>query len=470
MKKLKKLILFFLIIILSYIVPVNAETMSNDKYIEVEEEISDLTEISEKIKETGAETLSIQNGQKITSLEPLKDCTSLKGIYIHNSNITQIPSLKNLTNLQYLDLSDSKKLVDISGLSGMSSLNLLWLYDCNVSDISALSNIYTLESLRITNSNITDISCLKNLKNLNSIYLDNNNITDISVVSNFSNLEVLSICNNNVKDIKAIANLNKLSYLDFGNNKITDISYISVDNIVNSSDDVDTEAGWGHIVIVSNNYIDFSKQKNKDIIDRFAKYNWVNDFEEQDGDVFQYVPQKVLENNVKVSKDNIILETTTDVIPSNTSLVVENITEGNTYNNISKVLSSLANKFIAYDITLMKDNKEIQPNGKVKLSMPIPSDFDTSKLVVYRIEEDGTKVEYKVNIVTIDGKQYAQFETDHFSNYVLVEKVNMQEENQSTQAEHKLDNEPKTGYNISKGLGIMLLIATTAFVVATKKY
>ena len=76
--------------------------------------------------------------------------------------------------------------------------------------------------------------------------------------------------------------------------------------------------------------------------------------------------------------------------------------------------------------------------------------------MVYRIESNGQKIAYKVSIITIEGIKYAQFETDHFSTYVLAE----------VEANEK-DNTPKTGVEINIMpyiLGIVTIIGV-AFII-----
>lgn len=179
------------------------------------------------------------------------------------------------------------------------------------------------------------------------------------------------------------------------------------------------------------------------------------------------IVKKDISDNTIIKNDensNIKLEANSNIIPSNTIMEVTPILEGENYNNIKTVLSDVS-KFVAYDITLKSNGVEIQPNGNVKISIPIPEGYNTSKLVVYRIEEDGTKVEYKVNMVTIDSKQYAQFETDHFSNYVLTE---TQETTVTNQREK--DNTPKTGtIDIINYVLVVIAIAVLGIVLIEKK-
>ena len=135
---------------------------------------------------------------------------------------------------------------------------------------------------------------------------------------------------------------------------------------------------------------------------------------------------------------NIKLSATVGVVPDGTTLKVQAITSGNVFDAISEKLGDV--KFSIFDISLLSNNTAIQPtNGTVKISIPIPSGYNSSNLVVYRLADDGSQEqEYAV---TVDGN-YAVFETDHFSNYALAEKPATT--NTST-SDNQLDNEPKTG-------------------------
>lgn len=81
-----------------------------------------------------------------------------------------------------------------------------------------------------------------------------------------------------------------------------------------------------------------------------------------------------------------------------------------------------------YNISLMKNGNETQPDGKVTVYIPIPdnlkvlaytglfADKITGKVQIYRVEDDGNLTEMDVEIK--DG--CFVFETDHFSLYTLV--------------------------------------------------
>lgn len=75
-----------------------------------------------------------------------------------------------------------------------------------------------------------------------------------------------------------------------------------------------------------------------------------------------------------------------------------------------------ASKAFIYDISVMKDGKEVQPNGKVKLTVSMPQEDDISGYLVYHVENGGQVVEIPATYA--NGK--VTFETDGFSCYVFV--------------------------------------------------
>lgn len=156
------------------------------------------------------------------------------------------------------------------------------------------------------------------------------------------------------------------------------------------------------------------------------------------------------QTNIKIDFKNSVLE-------DDVNLEVIPISTGTIYENIKKTLSN-ENNFIAFDINLLHNGVKVQPNGNLLLSIPVPEKFDKTRLAIYRIDGEN-KTEYNGKLIVIDNKNYIQFETNHFSYYVLAEKSvsNFTPENPQTDTtsvvtlnetkklEHKLDNEPKTG-------------------------
>ncbi len=71
----------------------------------------------------------------------------------------------------------------------------------------------------------------------------------------------------------------------------------------------------------------------------------------------------------------------------------------------------------AYDISLMADGENVQPEGFVTVKLPLPEEYNPDTTVVYYVADNGEKtlIESKVE------NGYVIFETDHFSEYVLVD-------------------------------------------------
>lgn len=159
-------------------------------------------------------------------------------------------------------------------------------------------------------------------------------------------------------------------------------------------------------------------------------------------------------------------------ISVNITIASNKVTDQAIINKVAEALKNISNKYVTYDISLLENGTKVQPNGKIKVSIPIPSGYDTSKLVVYRVTESGEKIEYKP---TISGN-YATIETDHFSTYVLAEtgtvKAPSQDKpNTSTSNSNKLDDTPKTGVNnvILVSSAIVSIISLAGIIIIKKK-
>ena len=187
---------------------------------------------------------------------------------------------------------------------------------------------------------------------------------------------------------------------------------------------------------------------------------------------------------------NIKLESDTSVIPANTVLECEKITANSAISDIITIIAVDEEKFVAYEITLKSNGVEIQPDGSVKISIPIPDTFDKSKLAIYRIGDNGEKIKYNY---TISGN-YVIINADHFSTYVIAdlttetnsssntENDTAENDNTTTSEESNKDekkvkdqetitknrNTPKTGDKVITYF-IVLLLAGGIVVVTNKK-
>ena len=70
---------------------------------------------------------------------------------------------------------------------------------------------------------------------------------------------------------------------------------------------------------------------------------------------------------------------------------------------------------VIYDITLIQNGEEIQPEGRVTVKIPLPEDMNCGECKVYREEKNGRYTD--MNAVYKDG--FMVFTTEHFGKYVL---------------------------------------------------
>ena len=161
---------------------------------------------------------------------------------------------------------------------------------------------------------------------------------------------------------------------------------------------------------------------------------------------------------VDVSANTGIKLESTSQLPASTQLVAHKIEDNTVYNEVSNILTEVKD-FVVYKITLESSGVKIQPDGKVRINIPIPEDYNNSNVSVYRIEEDGSTREYNVSTVKEEGIDYATFETEHFSTYVLAE----------VESGAK-DNTPKTGgiEIIYYGISALLLVIIGILIVKKK--
>ncbi len=184
---------------------------------------------------------------------------------------------------------------------------------------------------------------------------------------------------------------------------------------------------------------------------------------------------------IKNEETNIELKADTNVVPSNTKLEAKEIKAEKVLNVVKESLKEISNKYISYDITLKSNGVAIQPNGKVKISIPIPSNFDKTKLSIFRIADDGTKIKYDTKVEN----NVATIETDHFSTYVLAENnivanneqnntISNQEKNKDTTKSTETkkgekDETPKTGTIDIIGYILLVSVLSGIGIVALKK-
>lgn len=124
-----------------------------------------------------------------------------------------------------------------------------------------------------------------------------------------------------------------------------------------------------------------------------------------DEDVEESTTVTDAETNVEIEFDNSVFETDIELIVSEEE-VNANIVFGDEFEN-----------YKSYDISIVADGEKVQPDGYVTVKLPLPENFNAGTTVVYYVDNNGnkTKIDSKIE------NGFVVFETNHFSEYVLVD-------------------------------------------------
>ena len=118
---------------------------------------------------------------------------------------------------------------------------------------------------------------------------------------------------------------------------------------------------------------------------------------------------EVSSNGVAVSKD---------AFPEGTEIEIVAVSEADYKSTVINSIIPIAEKTDIYEITAKSEGASVQPNGKVKVSFPIPEEYNEKehKLLLYYVSIDG-----KAELISskIDGATLTA-ELEHFSTYVVV--------------------------------------------------
>jgi len=153
------------------------------------------------------------------------------------------------------------------------------------------------------------------------------------------------------------------------------------------------------------------------------KINASNSRSDLDVNIHLTVNKVASENNINNSKktetvtDSISKITVAGTFETGTSLSAVKITSGANFILADTALKNDIEKFMLFDINLLKNGAKIQPDGKVTVSIPVPAGYNGVNCKVYRFESDGTKTDMKAKLE----KGFLVFETDHFSLYAVAQ-------------------------------------------------
>lgn len=180
-----------------------------------------------------------------------------------------------------------------------------------------------------------------------------------------------------------------------------------------------------------------------------------------DDEAFQ--PEEPVEQSPAVDvtdeKSGVKVHADKGVFEEGVKLIVTEITSGTEYDKAVSALEDVGRKFKLYEIHFEDANgNEVQPNGTVTVYYPIQEGYDAGNLVLYRINDDGSKTLIKG---VVEGDYY-KVVTKSFGNYALVEKGSTITDTENTaNVNNAMTQSPQTGddFNLMTWLAIILISA-----------
>lgn len=160
-------------------------------------------------------------------------------------------------------------------------------------------------------------------------------------------------------------------------------------------------------------------------------YSFINDNETEEDPIIEDVT--VTDENTGVTA-----EYTSDIFDGTPEMV---ITEGGKNANIA--FNGKFGKYTSYDISFEIDGEKVQPNGKVTIKIPLPEGYNPNSVKVFFIDDNGNKT--KLDSTYENG--YIIFETDHFSEYAIVDESSEIIDEPATEPDEPTTNPDDTADN-----------------------
>ena len=322
------------------------------------------------------------------------DCTSLNDIKLRSIQYLGSYAFRNCTSLKNVQLPETlndKKWEIFSGCTNLESVYIPAKVDYVEDDFL---NCYKLVNITVSKDNenyvVSDNALYtKDLKKL-VLQLDKN-ITSFTAKSATETI-----------GMQAFLNCTKLKNVDLNNVKQIDASMFDGCSSMNYfvvPKTVEEVYNRGY----SNNSCKLYVYPNSKALKCIESWNGY-DYDEK------------INYQIITSYEDINTKIEINVIPNlpmnNVTLKTSRVTQGDSYNAVAQY----SDKFDLYDVSFYKDNQKVNFDGKAVVRIPVKEGLDGTKCKVY-YNNNGQFTD--MNAVYKDG--YMEFETTHFSEYVVVE-------------------------------------------------
>lgn len=217
--------------ITSFVVPENAQSLADLKYMLFLEELTisgvPSGQLSVLTSFAHLTSLSITDTPITTDeMEYIGDLADLNRLTLNGCNIVTISALENLTALNYLDLG-SNTIRNLEPLTGMKNLQELYLKQNALTDLTPVSALTGLQVLDVSYNSLTTLSPIFNLTQLTMLNASTNLLTDLYNVEHLASLSSLTVSANAISDATPLAACASLTELDISYNSFTDISMLN---------------------------------------------------------------------------------------------------------------------------------------------------------------------------------------------------------------------------------------------------
>ena len=161
----------------------------------------------------------------ITDLTGLEIATNLDLLYVDQNNITSLEPLRNLTSMRQITASRNP-ITDISALETLPNINWLELNWTDITSLEPLRGNTKLSWLQVAYTGIDSIEPLSESTNIGSLYFQNTQVSDLTPLSGIDNIMVISAPDAQIRDLEPLRGKQKLYLLNINRNHVTDLSML----------------------------------------------------------------------------------------------------------------------------------------------------------------------------------------------------------------------------------------------------